>query len=172
MALALLALVIVSSTVLFNTSTRLNTESGRRTQALALANQELEALRFYRDEQRRQNSNWATSMPPVGSGCANFVMEEVGDGNGNKRYIIKTGLIEEAGQSTLHQSYPPSQDSFSGTFRRLGTMCASREYDPLIRQYVSSDQVRTVEIELVWEEASAPIRTSKVTTIISNWDNR
>lgn len=165
MAIAILALVIVTAVSLFNSSTRLNSESGRRTQAVSLVNREVELLRLYRDDLRRTRTTWSTGMPSVAGGCVNFVMQETPVG-GETRIDLVTGLMQEAGETTIHQSYGSPYQGF----RRVGIMCSGTEYDPESGTTIyNSSDVRTVQIEVTWEEANGPSRTTRATTVISNW---
>lgn len=165
MAIAILALVIVTAVSLFNSSTRLNSESGRRTQAVSLVNREVELLRLYRDDLRRERTTWASGMPSMAGGCVNFIMEETTAG-GASRIELVTGLLQEGGETTLHQSYAPPHEGF----RRIGVMCPATEYDPEAGSNIfNSSDVRTVQFEVTWDEANGPPRLTRATTVISNW---
>lgn len=179
-AIAVLALAMGSAGSLAATSTRVTTESGRRTQATALASREAEALRSLRDRLAEStapprtlfqyfNSSGA-DVDSNGSGCYSFVMAEDGSHATGWR-------TESTGGYNAPLSYGTSDFNFGGgggntsiegveNYKRVVRACRSRDF-VADSGYTGSEYLFDIEVRVYWAESGGPDRQLIYRTMLS-----
>lgn len=169
-ALALLALAIISTTALASVTSKANVEAGQRSQATALATRELEMLRAYRDNQVRSGAG--LFLPKVKCTAAGakpyFIMQVPGSGTDPQ----PTPAAGSA-SSTL-QAYTDSDGSglaANGTSTGYGTLYAG--YSRIIKICNDSsdltDGTRELRVTVGWQTGNGPLRTVTLATVLTNW---
>ena len=156
-ALALISGSVASAGVLATSSNRVAMDSSHRTEAIGLAEREMEGLRSYRDTFERAGVDWSTTPLGVTPGCSYFVMKLAGTdwvpvtvGNTQTDYAAQDG-----GDATLAAKY--------NGFSRLISACPAKDYQqtdytaqnptgPL--NATNSSKIRTVTITVNWLEGN------------------
>lgn len=173
-ALALLSSSVASAGVLSTTTNRVSDESGRRAQAVGLADREMEGMLNYRDSLVGQDvSAWGSSVFGT-NGCANFVMTRTG---GDWSATTVSGPVSYAANDGGEGATYSAPNSPFSTFSREVTSCPAYDYQqtdyaqlhptgPL--EASLSNTVRTVTVTVQWPEANGT-RSLTYRTMISDW---
>lgn len=163
-AIAMLALAVVGSARLINSSVRASSEAGRRTQATTLATREFEALRNYRDMQEILGAN---PFAGLGPNCTTFVMRK----NANRSWSVVPAATA--------QPYSQAEEGVSSTefiqfqpFNRIVELCPSQEYNPITGTSGPSTNVRKVTITVNWAETDGVPRNVEFVTLLTDWDHQ
>lgn len=156
-AMALLAFAVASAGILASSSARVGNEAGRRSQASALANQEIEALHNYRDR--------------MGSTGAEFFSSSVSCGSGVGYYMINTGGVWSMSAAVnTPQPYAASEFLDAATskvdYARMFKLCDDG----------ADFNVKNVEVSVYWNEPNGPLiagsnynRRVLLRSILTNW---
>lgn len=175
-AIAILAFAMAAAGALATVTTRSSTESGRRTQADALANREMESLRSLQESlveaPGSQDTLYGYLRSPQndtlssGSGCFQFVM--------HRDQSTPTGWNTEAPDSVdtpikFTGSDFNNPDAFEGysNFSRLIKLCTSRTWNAEQNRYESSNHIYDTEVLVIWREADDVPRKVRFRSIIA-----
>ncbi|MEX0749095.1 MAG: prepilin-type N-terminal cleavage/methylation domain-containing protein [Candidatus Saccharimonadales bacterium] len=181
-AIALLAIAMAASGALATSTTRLTTESGRRTQATALAMRELETLRNHRDGLAERGGGESTllitdllaNVPAQGSGSRCFSFVVVGDEESDTGWRLEpTSSYQEP--TAYQQSDFASGGDYVGfdNFERVIELCETEEYSVDLVDgvaqggYQTSQFLYDVEVRVLWQEAGPPRRELVYRSVLS-----
>ena len=164
-ALALISGSVASAGTLASTSNRIATDSSHRTEAIGLAEREMEGLRSYRDSFEHNGVDWNTTVLGYTVGisptCSYFVMKLSGTDwipavigtNTQTNYNPASG--NDGGEPTLTAKY----DGFS----RIISACPAednQQVDYILKNPVAipsatiTSHLRTITVTTQWLEAS------------------
>ena len=164
-ALALISGSVASAGVLSTTSNRVALDSGHRTQAIGLAEREVEGLRAYRDTFERLGIDWNTTLLGVASpACSYFTMTS----SGADWTPVSTG------GTNVQVSYDPSSGGKNGGdpqlttnypgFSRVVETCPSNDYQQTdynqknpsgpLNMITNSSHVRIIKVTVNWLEGT------------------
>ena len=158
-SMALLSSAVASAGLLSTTSARVNTEAGRRSQATALADRELEAVRDFRLASEKTGTTWDTMWPGFsGTGCTSFYMQRSGD-NWNP---IPAGVLTPYTSANAGETDPKFDNEYSN-FSRLITMCDGSG--------IHSGLSNAVEVTVTeqWGESNGQ-RKVQERTVLTDWN--
>lgn len=171
-ALSLLSLSVTSAASVATTSTRVNTEAGRRSVATGLADRELEAVRAYRDNAVRAGKAWNTvwvdsqgNAPQPGT-CLQFFMIRSPVPSGNT--WVMNGLSSPPNPEAYQSSNAPDVANISSYqgFTRIDSVCPVTDAIPGSSQKV--DNTIMVVVDVLWQEASGPQRKVELRSILTD----
>lgn len=178
-ALALLSSAIASAGVISTTNARTNSEAGRRSQAVALAQREFEGLRVYRDTSKRGTSGWVP-LSPNSVSCSNFTVLRTNEvwSIGGIAGAATDGLVPYTAANTGETATFESQNN---GFRRIITACPAKDYaqsdaastnptGPL--NSTASTNVYNVTVTVRWQESKGPDQEVLFRSILTNWKQR
>lgn len=181
-AIALLAIAMAASGALATSTVRLTTESGRRTQATALAMRELEALRSHRDGIAERSSGENVSLiadldeavPPQGSGprCYTFVMKHDDESGTGWRFEATSSYRATVAYETDDFSTSGEYAGYDN-FQRMVELCETEEYRVELNDGVAqggfqaSDLLYDVAVTVQWAEAGPPMRELVYRSVLS-----
>lgn len=175
-AIAVLALAMGSAGSLAATTTRVATESGRRTQATALASREVEALRDHRDR-LAENTNpprtlhqYFASTPGAtttnADDCHSFTMREDG--------TSATGWSTESTPAFGNDVAYAGTDFAANTdiegvenYSRVVIVCPGEDHDADTGQFSISEHLYDVAVTVFWSESGGPQRQLTYRTMLS-----
>lgn len=178
-ALALLSSAIASAGVISTTSSQTNAEAGRRSQAMALAQREMEGLRVVRDTAQRNTGGWV-ALSGTSTSCSSFtVLRNAATWSiGGLAGAEGDGLVPYTASNSGENSTFETQNQ---GFRRLITACPATDY----RQSDStstnptgtltgtaSTNVYNVTVTVKWKESNGPDKQVSFRSIFSNWRQR
>lgn len=176
-AIAVLALAMGSAGSLAATSTRVTTESGRRTQATALAAREAEALRNLRDalsvrttdpRTLRQyfESNPGRSTAGGAPGCRSFVMAETIAGFGGW-ITVPTASYGQPVDFNANGFGPHMSIEGMENYSRVITVCPGEDYDSVDDNFSPSEHLYDVSVRVTWTESGGPERELTYRTMLA-----
>jgi type II secretory pathway pseudopilin PulG len=143
-ALALLSFAAASAGGLSTLTSRVNSESGRRSQAVALAAREVEAIRNYRDTGLAKGTNWDSMFPVTSGDCDTFYLTF--DSSTNSWVYNPASTVPVSYTTTTDFPQASSAAVYEG-FYRIAKACTA----------VSGDtKYKNVDINVYWEEGNAP----------------
>lgn len=160
-SLALLSSAVASSGLLATTSARVNTEAGRRSQATALADRELEAVRDYRLTSEKAGTTWDNMWPNFsGSGCTSFYMQRSGD-DWNP-VAVSAGSFTGYTSANAGETDAKFDNEYS-SFSRLVSMCDGSG--------IHSGLSNAVEVTVTeeWNESNGQ-RKVQERTVLTDWN--
>jgi type II secretory pathway pseudopilin PulG len=175
---ALMSSSIASAGVIATTSSRTNAEAGRRSEAMALAQREIEGLRIVRDTSERGTSGW-TPLSANNSTCNTFTIYRSGSAwsIGGTGGANADGLVPFTAANTGENSAFETQNNL---FRRLITACPATDYaqsdatslnpnGPLVG--TASTKVYNITVTVKWPEGAGDKQVT-VRSIMSDWKQR
>lgn len=163
MALALLSMAVAASGALSSASARINIEAGQRSQATALADRELEAIRLVRANLQNTDALWSSYAPAPGV-CADYVMRRSGDDWVAVTQPDATPVPYDAANSGESATFV---NNFSGFSRNLH-VCGRAIRTGSGVTGVDITNLVTVTATVTWNTAKV---TNKVTshTMLTDW---
>jgi type II secretory pathway pseudopilin PulG len=164
-ALALISGSVASAGTLATSSNRVATDSSHRTEAIGLAEREMEGLRSYRDTFERNSMDWDTTALGYTVGgvptCSYFVMNITG-GDWTPVVLTNTQINYDPASSGNDGGEPALTAKYLG-FSRIISACPANDYQQA--DYTSKNPVgglnvtttshlRKITITTQWLEAS------------------
>ena len=165
-ALALLSSSVASAGILSTASSRSSDEAGRRSQATALADRELEGLRSIRDvaEHGADDTIGWTATPPFDvSSCHQVTLKQVVTVSGTGWTIADHTAVANTPEAYAQFDFVPAlttPSSYKTAFKRLVRLCPTNEYKQAdstrtVQQTTPSiAHAFTVAITVSWDEAN------------------
>lgn len=169
-ALALVSAAVTSSGLLATTSARVNTEAGRRSQATALADREIEAIRDYRTQSEKNGLAWESgasvmwpSLRTSGDNCISFEVKRTGS-----TWALQN--VHAPGGSGTPLAYTAANagetsgglyDTEYSAFSRVDTVCD-------VSAKLGTTNTVSVKVLEEWQEANGT-RQVEERTILTDW---
>jgi len=157
-ALELLSSSVASAGILSTTSSRSSDEAGRRSQATALADREIEGLRSLRDQTEHSADGtvgWTATVPFNATACTQVTLKQSG-----------TGWIVANAAATVPQAYlstdflPISSNPYLTSFKRMVRLCPTNEYRQanssmtVAKSTPATPHAYTVAVTVTWDEGN------------------
>ncbi len=175
---ALMSSSIASAGVIATTSSRTNAEAGRRSEAMALAQREIEGLRIVRDTSERGTGGWVP-LSANSSTCNSFTLIRSGStwAIGGTSGANADGLVPFTAANSGENSTFETQNNL---FRRIVTACPATDYaqsdaaslnpsGPLVG--TASTKVYNITVNVKWPEGIGDKQIT-VRSIMSDWKQR
>lgn len=161
-ALALLSSSVASAGILSTASSRSSDEGGRRSQATALADRELEGLRSLRDQAERaadDSVGWSQTSPFDVNSCHQVTLRQTG-------ILPEINWVIADAAITVPQAYintdfvPINNNAYLTSFKRMVRLCPTNEFQQtntgmtVAQSAPAMPHAFTVVVTVTWDEAN------------------
>ncbi len=163
-ALALMAMSITSAAALASVSSKTSGEAGRRSQAVALADREMEALRAYRDSELRDTATFLDGI----TGCANDQAHQ---------WIMRPSVAGPGGWSKATVASPTAYSSgaldgtsldINGNSVNFGQIYSSYSRMLTICDANGDSHTKNVQVQVNWTESNGTRQVIE-RTVLTDW---
>lgn len=163
-ALALLSSSVASAGILSTASSRSSDEGGRRSQATALADRELEGLRSLRDQAEHgadDSVGWSQTPPFDVNSCRQVTLRQAG-------ILPEINWVIADAAPTAPQAYintdfvPINGDAYLTAFKRMVRLCPTNDFRQantdmtVTKSAPAIPHAFTVVVTVTWDEANGP----------------
>ena len=161
-ALALLSSSVASAGILSTTSSRSSNEAGRRSQATALADRELEGLRSIRDQTEHGADpavGWTATAPFNSSVCHEVTLKQSGT-LPSVSWIPTTVTAPQAYAATDFVPSLTGTSPYQAAFKRMVRLCPTNEYQQananmtVAKLSPATPHAFTVAVTVTWDEGN------------------